>query len=55
MYNLLAFILQHFSSKIYFKKSFKKALNVLVHSPYPYTISSSKDNEAARRMLRRRI
>jgi hypothetical protein len=28
---------------------------MLVHSPYPYTISSSKDNEAARRRLRRRI
>jgi hypothetical protein len=28
---------------------------MLIHFPYSYTISISKDNEAARRRLRRRI
>jgi hypothetical protein len=41
--------------EIFFKKRFKIFLNMLVDLPYPYTISSPKDNEAARRRLRRRI
>jgi len=41
--------------EIFFKKSFKNLLNMLIHFPYSYTISISKDNEAARRRLRRRI